>query len=106
MRKRNMRIPPIQKKVLFAICVLAVSLGFGVQNVSGRPVDAQQSGSSREGQFDDGERRAGPFAIGEQHYTVIFHGNRFTAWIDRTLTEPLDVVEIDAAAGPCTSMNP
>jgi hypothetical protein len=105
MRKRIMRIPPIQKKVLFAICVLAVSLGFGVQNVSGRPVDAQQPGSSEEGLFDDAERRAGPFAIGEQNYTVIFHEKRFTNVSDRTRTETLAGVEIDDAAGRVSYMN-
>jgi len=105
MRKRIMRIPPIQKKVLFAIFVLAVSLGFGVQNVSGRPVDAQQPGSSEEGRFDDAERRAGPFAIGEHNYTVIFHEKRFTNVSDRTRTETLAGVEIDDAAGRVSYMN-
>ena len=100
-----MRISPIQKKILFAVCVLAVSLGFEVQNVSGRSDDAQQPGSSEEGRFDDAERRAGPFAIGEQNYTVIFHEKRFTNVSDRTRTETLAGVEIDDAAGRVSYMN-
>jgi hypothetical protein len=100
-----MRVPPIQKKSLFVICVLAVSLGLGVQNVSGRPVDAQQPGSSVEGRFDDAERRTGPFAIGGQNYTVIFYEKRFTNVSDRTRAETLAGVEIDDAAGNVSYMN-
>jgi hypothetical protein len=100
-----MRIPPIQKKSLFAICVLALSLGFGAQNVSGRPDDAQQPGPSVEVRVEDAEHRAGPFAISGQNYTVVFQEKRLTNVSEKTRTQTLAGVEIDDAAGNMSYMN-
>jgi hypothetical protein len=100
-----MRIPPIQKKPLFAICVLAVSLGLVVQNVSGRPDDAQQPGPSVEVRIEDAEQRAGPFALGGQNYTVVFQEKRLTNVSEKTRTQTLASVEINDAAGNVSYTN-
>jgi hypothetical protein len=100
-----MRIPPIQKKSLFAICVLALSLGFGVQNVSSRPDDAQQASPSVEVRIEDADQSAGPFVLGGQNYTVVFHEKRLTNVSEKRRTQTLAGVEIDDAAGNMSYMN-
>jgi hypothetical protein len=86
-------------KPLVSICALAGFLCLGDQGLSGRPAAAQQPDSSAGVRIEDAERRAGPFALAGQDYTVLLREKRFAGVSEPALAQTLAGVEIRDAAG-------
>jgi hypothetical protein len=91
-----MRVFRFPEKSLLPIYTLAVFSCIGVQSLSGR---IQQPSTSADGQLEDTEQRTGPFAIGEQNYTVVLHEKHLASVVDPTIAQTLTGVEIIDATG-------
>jgi hypothetical protein len=100
-----MKSLPSLEKSRFPKCVLAVFLCLGVQSLSGRPAASQQPSTSANGQVENADQRAGPFAIAGNNYTVVLHGKRLASVSDPALAQTLAGMEISDAPGNAIYQN-
>jgi hypothetical protein len=96
----------LKRKSLLRICVVVASLPTGVQAFPSRPFRPHQASASADNPLREAEQRFGPFAIGEQPYTLILHEKTLGNVTDPALVRTLSKVEIvDAAANTSYERN-